>query len=95
MALELRMSIENRYKIELPMMAISAVANLRELGQRVLVIARGSGEPAAPTGLSDTETALIAIHGGGEVIPDSEIKPTKPNHVRGSNTTWLTSSPAV
>lgn len=71
MALELRMSIENRYKIELPMMAISAVGNLRELGQRVLVIARGSGEAAAPTGLSDTESALIAIHGGGEITQDN------------------------
>jgi acyl carrier protein len=71
MALELRMSIENRYKIELPMMAISAVGNLRELGQRVLVIARGSGEASAPTGLSDAESALIAIHGGGEITHES------------------------
>jgi acyl carrier protein len=74
MALELRMGIENRYKIELPMMAISAVGNLRELGQRVLVIARGSGEASAPTGLSDTESALIAIHGGGEILQDATSK---------------------
>jgi hypothetical protein len=84
MALELRMSIENRYKIELPMMAISAVANLRELGQRVLVIARGSGEPAAPTGLSDTETALIAIHGGGEVIRTAKSNRPSPTTSEGA-----------
>jgi acyl transferase domain-containing protein/NADPH:quinone reductase-like Zn-dependent oxidoreductase/NADP-dependent 3-hydroxy acid dehydrogenase YdfG/acyl carrier protein len=78
MALELRMSIENRYKIELPMMAISAVGNLRELGQRVLVIARGSGEAAAPTALSDAESALIAIHGGGDITQESVTNVAKP-----------------
>ena len=55
----------------MPMMAISAVGNLRELGQRVLAIARGSGEAAAPSALSDAESALIAIHGGGQITQES------------------------
>jgi acyl carrier protein len=66
MALELRIGIESRYKIELPMMAISAVGNLRELAQRVLVIARGVDDSAPSAVLTDAESALLAIHTGGQ-----------------------------
>ncbi|MBB3957628.1 type I polyketide synthase [Novosphingobium sediminicola] len=73
MALELRIGIESRYKIELPMMAISAVGNLRELAQRVLVIARGSEEAAPAAVLSDAESALLAIHTGDAGVAETEI----------------------
>lgn len=73
MALELRIGIESRYKIELPMMAISAVGNLRELAQRVLVIARGSEEAAPTAVLSDAESALLAIHTGDAGMAETEL----------------------
>lgn len=78
MALELRIGIESRYKIELPMMAISAVGNLRELAQRVLVIARGSEETLNHGVLSDAESALLAIHTGdaGAIAPETAAEGT-------------------
>lgn len=63
MALELRMVIENRCDIELPIMAISAVGNLRELAVKLLGIVRG-GNAGTGSVLSDTEAALIRRHGG-------------------------------
>lgn len=79
MALELRMGIESRYKIELPMMAISAVGNLRELAQRVMVIARGSDESAQSSVLTDAESALLAIHTGGH---DDEAGGAEPDSLK-------------
>lgn len=69
MALELRMTIENKYHLELPMMAISAVGNLRELANRILGLVRTSAEGEAAAPLSDVESALIAIHGGSAASP--------------------------
>jgi phthiocerol/phenolphthiocerol synthesis type-I polyketide synthase C len=64
MALELRMSIESKYRVELPVMAITAVGNLRELAHRVLqTVQRGEAAPET-TMASDTEHALLALHGG-------------------------------
>jgi len=65
MALELRMSIESKHRIELPMMAISAVGSLRELAHRVLLTVRQGGAEADDAPISQAETALIAMHGGG------------------------------
>jgi NADPH:quinone reductase-like Zn-dependent oxidoreductase/acyl carrier protein len=63
MALELRMSIESRYSVELPVMAITSAGSLRELAHRILRAVRQEGkeEPGVP--LSDTENALLASHG--------------------------------
>ncbi len=65
MALELRMSIETRYGIELPVMAITAAGSLRELAHRVLAIVRQDG-PAEPGLVTEAESALIAMHGGAK-----------------------------
>jgi phthiocerol/phenolphthiocerol synthesis type-I polyketide synthase C len=62
MALELRMVIENRCDIELPIMTISAVGNLRELAVRLLGLVR-DGNPIGGAALSDAEAALIRKHG--------------------------------
>jgi phthiocerol/phenolphthiocerol synthesis type-I polyketide synthase C len=63
MALELRMSIETKYKLELPVMSITSVSNLRDLAQRLLQILRREGGPEADElGLSSEESQLIAMH---------------------------------
>jgi NAD(P)-dependent dehydrogenase (short-subunit alcohol dehydrogenase family)/acyl carrier protein len=63
MALELRMSIESRYSVELPVMAITAAGSLRELSHRILRIVQQDGSEATVP-VSETESALIASHGG-------------------------------
>jgi NAD(P)-dependent dehydrogenase (short-subunit alcohol dehydrogenase family)/acyl carrier protein len=65
MALELRMSIETRYAVELPVMAITAAGSLRELSHRILRIVQSGpvGDPSAA--LADTQDALLASHGAG------------------------------
>ena len=67
MALELRMSIESRYSVELPVMAITAAGSLRELAHRILRIVQQGGEPKALP-MSETEAALIASHGGAATL---------------------------
>jgi acyl transferase domain-containing protein/NADPH:quinone reductase-like Zn-dependent oxidoreductase/acyl carrier protein len=69
MALELRMSIESRYRIELPVMAISSGTNIRALAHRLLRTLRDAGSGAEEGGLSATEVGLLAMH-GGESRPD-------------------------
>jgi acyl carrier protein len=64
MALELRMSIEARHGIELPVMAVSAAGTLRELAHRILQTLRQGAAPDEAAAISDTESALIAMHGG-------------------------------
>jgi acyl transferase domain-containing protein/acyl carrier protein len=64
MALELRMSIETRYRIELPVMAITAAGSLRELAHRVLAIVRQDGSSTPQSPVSEAESALITMHGG-------------------------------
>lgn len=64
MALELRMSIETKHAIELPVLAISAAGTLRELAHRILLTLR-QADQSAPTGpVSAVEDALIGMHGG-------------------------------
>jgi hypothetical protein len=65
MALELRMSIESRYRVELPVMAISGGTNIRALAHRLLRSLRdtpGGGEE--DDGLTTAEAGLLAMHGG-------------------------------
>jgi acyl carrier protein len=67
MALELRMSIESRYRVELPVMAISGGTNIRALAHRLLRSLRdtpGGGEEE--DGLTTAEAGLLAMHGGGK-----------------------------
>jgi NAD(P)-dependent dehydrogenase (short-subunit alcohol dehydrogenase family)/acyl carrier protein len=79
MALELRMSIEAKHGIELPVMAVSAAGTLRELAHRILQNLRqagGSGDIA----ISDAESALIAMHGGsGSGDPADDFAETRIN----------------
>lgn len=72
MALELRMVIENRCDVELPIMAISAVGNLRELAVRLLGLVREGGTIADGV-LSDAEAALIRKHGGKDTSGSSAM----------------------
>lgn len=69
MALELRMTIESKYRIELPMMAMSGVGNLRDLAGRVLRLIHQSGDPGETAPLRDAEVALIEMHGGSTPEP--------------------------
>ncbi len=62
MALELRMSIETRHRVTLPVMAISAAGSLRELAHRILLALRQEA-PRGDSSVSETESALLAIHG--------------------------------
>jgi phthiocerol/phenolphthiocerol synthesis type-I polyketide synthase C len=65
MALELRMCLEGKFGIELPLVAITAVNNLRDLGGRILQsIQSGDAGEADDGSASDRE--LILIHGGDE-----------------------------
>jgi len=64
MAVELRMTIENVCAIELSMMAISAVSNLRELANRILRLVSGSEAGNEEQPLTAVETELLATHGG-------------------------------
>jgi NADPH:quinone reductase-like Zn-dependent oxidoreductase/acyl carrier protein len=64
MALELRMSIESRYSVELPVMAITSAGSLRELAHRILRAVRQDSEGDAAGPLSEAENALLARHGG-------------------------------
>lgn len=65
MALELRMGLETRYNIELPVMSIAAVANLRDLGRRLLLSMRPD-QSEEPGHFTSEERALIAIHSNSD-----------------------------
>lgn len=65
MALELRMSIESRYGIELPVMAITSGTNIRALAHRILRTMRDKpGLADEDASLSDAEAGLLAMHAG-------------------------------
>ena len=66
MSLELRMSIEKRFGIELPIVAISSGINVNDLAAR-LFAGLGAGVAAAPVG--DAEMRLIMQHGSSDVGP--------------------------
>lgn len=86
MAIELRMMIESRHQIELPIMAVSAAGTIRELAHRILQTLRtgtGSGDADQPM-LTNTESYLIAMHGGNETAGDIATPPPD----RGFNTAF-------
>jgi hypothetical protein len=64
MSLELRMSIEKRFGIELPIVAISSGINVNDLAGR-LFAGLGTGATVAPVG--DAEMRLIMQHGSSDV----------------------------
>ncbi len=66
MSLELRMSIEKRFGIELPIVAISSGINVSDLATRLLA-GLGAGGAAKPAG--DAEMQLIMQHGSSDVGP--------------------------
>lgn len=63
MALELRMSLESKYRIELPVMAVGAMSNLRDVAQRILAVARPAAGESDAAPLSAEEARLLALHG--------------------------------
>lgn len=65
MALELRMNVENKFGIELPLVAITSVKNLHDLGRRMLQTLRAGDEPEADR-IDAADSSLIAMHGGDE-----------------------------
>jgi hypothetical protein len=64
MSLELRMSIEKRFGIELPIVAISSGVNVNDLATRLLA-GLGAAEAAASAG--EAEMRLIMQHGSSDV----------------------------
>jgi len=73
MSLELRMSIEKRFGIELPIVAIRSGINVNDLAAR-LSASRGAGGAAEPAG--DAEMRLIMQHGKGDVGPSELVAVT-------------------
>jgi phthiocerol/phenolphthiocerol synthesis type-I polyketide synthase C len=71
MALELRMGLETRYNIELPLMSITSVPSLRDLTKRLLQSMRPA-EGGAADPLTAEERELIAIHSGAGAPPATE-----------------------
>jgi NAD(P)-dependent dehydrogenase (short-subunit alcohol dehydrogenase family)/acyl carrier protein len=65
MALELRMCVEAKFGIELPLVAITAVNNLRDLAGRILQ-SLATPEAAIMEEASAADRELILIHGGDE-----------------------------
>ncbi len=63
MALELRMNVESRFGVELPLVAITSVKNLHDLARRLLQSLRG-GDTAEEGRLDAGDESLIAMHGG-------------------------------
>jgi acyl carrier protein len=58
MSLDLRMSIEQRFGIELPLVAISAGMSVNDLAMRLIACLRSGGEPA-----DDADAYLRQRHG--------------------------------
>jgi NADPH:quinone reductase-like Zn-dependent oxidoreductase/acyl carrier protein len=82
MALELRMGLETRYNIELPLMSITSVPSLRDLTKRLLRTMRpDDGGDADP--LTAEERELIAIHSGGGASPSADTPGVRPRLVSG------------
>lgn len=63
MALELRMNVESRFGVELPLVAITSVKNLHDLARRLLQSLRG-GDTAEEGRLDAGDETLVAMHGG-------------------------------
>jgi acyl carrier protein len=68
MSLELRMGIEARFGVELPVVAISSGVNVNELATRLIAGAAGKDEAAGDSaGAGAMELDLMQRHGAGEV----------------------------
>jgi acyl transferase domain-containing protein/NADPH:quinone reductase-like Zn-dependent oxidoreductase/acyl carrier protein len=65
MALELRMSMETKYGVELPLVAVTSVKNLHGLTRRMMTTLQ-RGPQADAREIDPTDTSLIAAHGGDE-----------------------------
>ncbi len=63
MALELSMSIEHEFGVNLPLVAITSVPNVRELSRRLLQSLRA---PQAAEEIDADDRRLISMHGGDE-----------------------------
>ena len=63
MSLELRMGIEARFGVELPVVAISSGVNVNELAARLIAGASGKEAPAA----GEMELKMIQQHGAGQI----------------------------
>jgi phthiocerol/phenolphthiocerol synthesis type-I polyketide synthase C len=70
MSLELRMSIEKRFGVELPVVAISSGVAVNDLAMRLL--AGMSGGPSVDKD-AETRLQLLAMHGGG-AAPRGEVQ---------------------
>ncbi len=74
MSLELRMGIEARFGVELPVVAISAGVNVNELATRLIHGAIGKEDPAGEkSGVSELELKVMQQHGTGD-MELSELK---------------------
>lgn len=63
MALELRMGVEKRFGIELPLVAITSVKNIDDLARRALAQLRSAGAPASESVITVADEGLVAQHG--------------------------------
>jgi len=74
MSLELRMGIEARFGVELPVVAISAGVNVNELATRLIHGAIGKEDPAGEkSGASELDLKVMQQHGSGD-MELSELK---------------------
>jgi len=64
MSLELRMGIEARFGVELPVVAISSGVNVNELATRLIAAASDNKAPAEEKGPGAMELNLMQRHGG-------------------------------
>jgi hypothetical protein len=64
MSLDLRMGIETRFGVELPIVAISAGISVNDLASRLIAALRSG---ASTTSRGDAELQLIQIHGSDDV----------------------------
>jgi acyl transferase domain-containing protein/NADPH:quinone reductase-like Zn-dependent oxidoreductase/acyl carrier protein len=71
MSLELRMSIEKRFGVELPVVAIGAGVAVNDLAMRL--IAGLSSATASPDGATETGQQMLAMHGGA-AVPLEELQ---------------------
>ena len=65
MSLDLRMGIEKRFGVELPIVAISAGVSVNDLATRLIAGLRAGGSDEKPAG--EVELQLLQQHGAGEV----------------------------
>jgi acyl carrier protein len=64
MSLDLRMGIEKRFGVELPIVALSAGVSINDLASRLIA---GLRSDAGATSAGDVEKQLMQQHGAGDV----------------------------